>query len=119
MFLRNNVVVNIDHQRSEEATVNEDRALMRFELLEALLRVAVTMRDNEGQEEISPADKVGTNATMCSIWTFCQKKTLSSSTDNLRKCPIFPYDSRKATSLDASFAKGEGLATAANLMNSS
>lgn len=46
------------HQRSAEATVNEDRALMRFELLEALLRVAITMRDNENQEEISPAKKV-------------------------------------------------------------
>lgn len=47
----------IYHQRSAEATVNEDRALMRFELLEALLRVAITMRDNEGEEEMSPADK--------------------------------------------------------------
>lgn len=32
---------------------------MRFELLEALLRVAITMRDNENQEDISPAEKVG------------------------------------------------------------
>lgn len=31
---------------------------MRFELLEALLRVAITVRDNEGQEELSPAVKV-------------------------------------------------------------
>lgn len=31
---------------------------MRFELLEALLRVAITMRDNEGQEALSPAEKV-------------------------------------------------------------
>lgn len=38
--------------------MNEDRALMRFELLEALLRVAITVRDNEGQEELSPAEKV-------------------------------------------------------------
>lgn len=45
-------------QRSAEATVNEDRALMRFELLEALLRVAITMRDNESQDEMSPAEKV-------------------------------------------------------------
>lgn len=30
---------------------------MRFELLEALLRVAITMRDNESEEEISPAEK--------------------------------------------------------------
>lgn len=53
------------HQRSAEATVNEDRALMRFELLEALLRVAITMRDNEGQEEMSPAEKVRASDTRC------------------------------------------------------
>lgn len=45
-------------QRSAEADVNEDRALMRFELMEALIRVAVTMRDNEGQDDMSPAEKV-------------------------------------------------------------
>ncbi|CAM9275025.1 unnamed protein product [Scytosiphon promiscuus] len=53
------VLVNFEtDKRSAEATVNEDRALMRFELLEALLRVALTMRDNEGQEEMSPAEKM-------------------------------------------------------------
>lgn len=31
---------------------------MRFELIEALLRIAITMRDNEGQDNLSPADKV-------------------------------------------------------------
>ena len=45
-------------QRSADADVNEDRALMRFELIEALIRVAITMRDNEGQDEMSPAEKV-------------------------------------------------------------
>lgn len=45
-------------QGTVEADVNEDRALMRFEFIEALLRVAITMRDNEGEEEISPAEKV-------------------------------------------------------------
>lgn len=38
--------------------MNEDRALMRFELMEALLRVAITMRDNDRQDELSPAEKV-------------------------------------------------------------
>lgn len=38
--------------------MNEDRALMRFELIEALLRIAITTRDNEGQYDVSPADKV-------------------------------------------------------------
>ncbi|CBJ27259.1 flagellar associated protein [Ectocarpus siliculosus] len=53
------VMVNFESdKRSAEATVNEDRALMRFELLEALLRVAITVRDNEGQEELSPAEKM-------------------------------------------------------------
>lgn len=39
--------------------MNEDRALMRFELIEALLRMAITMRDNSGEDEIAPAEKVG------------------------------------------------------------
>ncbi|CAB1121297.1 unnamed protein product [Ectocarpus sp. CCAP 1310/34] len=53
------VMVNFEtDKRSAEATVNEDRALMRFELLEALLRVAIIVRDNEGQEELSPAEKM-------------------------------------------------------------
>eukprot|EP00903_Cladosiphon_okamuranus_P005365 g5358.t2 len=55
------VMVNFEtDKRSAEATVNEDRALMRFELLEALLRVAITIRDNEGQGEIPPAVKMHT-----------------------------------------------------------
>eukprot|EP00752_Nemacystus_decipiens_P001778 g1718.t2 len=54
------VMVNFEtDKRSAEASVNEDRALMRFELLEALLRVAITMRDNENQD-ISPAEKMHT-----------------------------------------------------------
>lgn len=59
-------------QRSVEADVNEDRALMRFELIEALLRVAITMRDNEGQDEVSPAEKVRRPAQVCTWYTFCQ-----------------------------------------------
>lgn len=62
-------------QRSAEADVNEDRALMRFELIEALLRVAVTMRDNEGEEEISPADKV-----LLAVWIVCVKCSCAAQT---------------------------------------
>lgn len=39
---------------------------MRFELMEALIRVAVTMRDNEGQDDMSPAEKVRPSAF--SVW---------------------------------------------------
>lgn len=46
------------NQGSADADVNEDRALMRFEMLEAFLRMAITMRDNEGQFDTSPAEKV-------------------------------------------------------------
>ncbi|CAM9278761.1 unnamed protein product [Discosporangium mesarthrocarpum] len=50
------VLVNFESdKRSAEAEVNEDRALMRFELMEALLRVAVQKFE---EEEQTPAEKV-------------------------------------------------------------
>lgn len=61
-------------QRSAEADVNEDRALMRFEFIEALLRVAITMRDNDGEGEVAPAEKVNTAldiATLLSMTKEC------------------------------------------------
>lgn len=45
-------------QGSAEADVNEDRALMRFEFIEALLRVAITMRNTSENDDPSPAEKV-------------------------------------------------------------
>lgn len=76
-------------QRSAEATVNEDRALMRFELLEALLRVAITMRDNEGQEEMSPADKARASDIYCVITSVAWHA--------LRTCVLFHIFTQFAT----------------------
>lgn len=61
--------------------MNEDRALMRFELMEALIRVAITMRDNEGQDEMSPAEKVR---------HFFSILLLSSSALHITRCMIRP-----------------------------
>lgn len=45
---------------------------MRFELLEALLRVVITMRDNANQEDISPAEKVRALVLVQIVHSFCQ-----------------------------------------------